>query len=68
MLISGFPGREELNKMKFNKAECAAVASQPSTKFDKEGVLFIREKSERFYKRTEGKFYAFNLCIHFISI
>ena len=41
--------------MKFNKAELAVLASQPSTKFDKEGVLFVRERHEGFFKRTEGE-------------
>ena len=42
-------------KMKFNKAEVALLASQPSCKFEKEGVLFVREKQEGFFKRNEGE-------------
>ena len=42
-------------KMKFNKAEVALLASQPSSKFEKEGVLFVREKQEGFFKRNEGE-------------
>ena len=41
--------------MKFNKAEIALLANQPSHKFDKEGVLFVREKQEGFFKKNEGK-------------
>ena len=43
-------------RMKFNKAEVALLASQPSSKFEKEGVLFVREKQEGFFKRNEGEF------------
>ena len=42
-------------RMKFNKAEVALLASQPSCKFEKEGVLFVREKQEGFFKRNEGE-------------
>ena len=43
-------------RMKFNKTELAQLASQPSHKFDKEGVLFVRErKQEGFFKRNEGE-------------
>ena len=41
--------------MKFNKAEVVLLASQPSSKFEKEGVLFVREKQEGFFKRNEGE-------------
>ena len=44
--------------MKFNKAEVALLASQPSSKFEKEGVLFVREKQEGFFKRNEGELEA----------
>ena len=43
-------------RMKFNKAEIALLAAQPSNKFQKEGVLLMREKQEKFYKRNEGWF------------
>ena len=43
--------------MKFNKAEIAVLARQPSNNFDKEGVLFVRERSEGLFgkNKTEGK-------------
>ena len=41
--------------MRFNKAEVAALASQPSGRFDKEGTLFVRERQEGFFKRTESE-------------
>ncbi len=41
-------------RMRFNKTEVAALASQPSHKFDKEGVLFVRERQEGFFRRTES--------------
>lgn len=40
--------------MRFNKQELATLASQPSNKFDKEGVLYITERQEGFFRRTEG--------------
>jgi len=39
--------------MKFNKNEVGLLAGQPSHKFEKEGVLFVREKQESFFKRNE---------------
>ena len=41
--------------MKFNKSEVGLLAGQPSHKFEKEGVLFVREKQESFFKRNESK-------------
>ena len=42
--------------MRFNKAEVAALASQPSSRFDKEGTIFVRERQEGFFRRTESEF------------
>lgn len=49
-------------KMKFNKAEIAVLARQPSNNFDKEGVLFVRERSEGLFgkNKNEGKK---NVCL-----
>ena len=44
--------------MIFNKEDLALLASSESVSFDKEGPLFIQEKSEGFFKRTEGKCYS----------
>ena len=41
-------------RMRFNKAEVAALASQPSS-VDKEGTLFVRERQEGFFRRTESE-------------
>jgi inositol polyphosphate-4-phosphatase len=41
--------------MRFNKQELTALATQPSQKFDKEGVLFLRERQEGFFRRTESE-------------
>ena len=38
-------------KMRFNKNELTRLAAQPSHKFEKEGVLFIKEKQEGFFLR-----------------
>ena len=53
-----------LGKMRFNKTEVAALAlGQPSHKFEKEGVLFVREKQEGFFRRSESKYMPLNLKI-----
>ncbi|XP_046389840.1 inositol polyphosphate-4-phosphatase type I A-like isoform X2 [Ischnura elegans] len=39
--------------MRFNKQELITLAVQPSQKFDKEGILFLRERQEGFFRRTE---------------
>ena len=41
--------------MMVNKEDLALLASSDSVSFDKECTLFIQEKSEGFFKRTEGK-------------
>ena len=40
--------------MRFNKSEVTALARQPSHKFEKEGVLFVKEKQEGFFRRSES--------------
>jgi hypothetical protein len=42
--------------MRFNKNELFALALQPSNKFEKEGVLFLTERQESFFRKTEGTF------------
>ncbi|XP_053698380.1 inositol polyphosphate-4-phosphatase type I A isoform X2 [Sabethes cyaneus] len=39
--------------MRFNKQELITLATQPSNKFDKEGPLFVTEKQEGFFRKTE---------------
>ncbi|XP_044733938.1 inositol polyphosphate-4-phosphatase type I A isoform X2 [Chrysoperla carnea] len=39
--------------MRFNKQELITLATQPSNKFEKEGVLFVRERQESFFRRSE---------------
>lgn len=41
--------------MRFNKTELITLATQPSTKFEKEGVLYIRERQEGFFRKSESK-------------
>lgn len=41
--------------MRYNKQELLTLATQPSQKFDKEGVLFLRERQEGFFRRTESE-------------
>lgn len=41
--------------MRFNKQELITLASQPSTKFEKEGILYIRERQEGFFRKSERK-------------
>ena len=42
--------------MRFNQKELATLAVQPSNKFEKEGLLYVTEKQEGFFRRTEGKY------------
>ena len=41
--------------MRFNSRELAALAQQDNHKFDKEGVLLIKEKQEGIFRKGEGK-------------
>lgn len=41
-------------EMRFNKQELSTLATQPGNKFEKEGVLYITERQEGFFRRTEG--------------
>ncbi|CAK1554649.1 unnamed protein product [Leptosia nina] len=40
--------------MRYNKQELAAIASQTSQTFDREGVLIMKEKQDGFFRRTEA--------------
>lgn len=42
--------------MRFNKQELITLATQPSTKFEKEGILYIRERQEGFFRKSESKY------------
>ncbi|CAG9770961.1 unnamed protein product [Ceutorhynchus assimilis] len=39
--------------MRFNKQELVTLAMQPSTKFEKEGILYIKERQEGFFRKSE---------------
>lgn len=41
--------------MRYNKQELVTLSAQPSNKFDKEGLLYITERQEGFFRRTEGE-------------
>ncbi|KAH8386886.1 hypothetical protein KR093_003305 [Drosophila rubida] len=41
--------------MRFNRSELATLASNPSTRFDKEGLLIITERQEGIFWRTDVK-------------
>ncbi|CAH0392332.1 unnamed protein product [Bemisia tabaci] len=41
--------------MRYNKQELLTLATQPSQKFDKEGVLLVRERQDGFFRKTERK-------------
>lgn len=43
------------NEMRFNKQELATLATQPSNKFEKEGILYITERQDGFFRRAESK-------------
>jgi inositol polyphosphate-4-phosphatase len=64
--------------MRFNKQELTTLATQPSQKFDKEGVLFLRERQEGFFRRTESecapgsthffKIFLYNQCFLYYNM
>ncbi|XP_023937992.2 inositol polyphosphate-4-phosphatase type I A [Bicyclus anynana] len=49
--------------MRFNKHELAALASQASQSFDREGVLLLKEKQDGFFRRSEGSY-----CVHWFRL
>ena len=44
-------------KLSFNKEALSYLAASESSPCDKEGPLFLLEKTEGLFKRTEGMFY-----------
>jgi len=40
--------------MRFNAKELACLACQSSDQYDKEGVLFVKERQEGFFRKGEG--------------
>ena len=54
-------------KMIFNKEDIALLASSKTSTFDKEGPVFIQEKSDGFFKRTEGIKVLDFVTMHLIS-
>ena len=65
---SGSELRNLGGRMRFNKAEVAALASQPSGRFDKEGTLFVRERQEGFFRRTESELDGAYFALHHFTI
>lgn len=53
--------------MRFNKQELATLATQPSNKFDKEGVLYITERQDGFFRRAESKNANWIFIVIFVS-
>jgi len=45
--------------MRFNAKELACLACQSSDQYDKEGVLFVRERQEGFFRKAEGILFHF---------
>lgn len=44
------------------------LATQPSQKFEKEGILYVRERQEGFFRRTESKSLYFLLLFKIIGL
>jgi len=40
--------------MRFNAKELACLACQTSDQYDKEGVLFVKERQEGLFRKGEG--------------
>ena len=55
--------------MKFNRTEMGLLACQPGHRFEKEGVMFIRERQDGFFRRNESKFkcLASNISSDFVK-
>jgi len=47
--------------MRFNSKELACLAGQTSDHFDKEGVLFVKERQDGLFRKSEGKIKELNL-------
>lgn len=55
--LNRFVANKQTNgTMRFNKQELITLATQPSTKFEKEGVLYIRERQEGFFRKSESEY------------
>jgi inositol polyphosphate-4-phosphatase len=39
--------------MRFNKQELITLATQSSTRFEKEGILYVRERQDGFFRKSE---------------
>lgn len=55
------------NEMRFNKQELATLATQPSNKFEKEGILYVTERQDGFFRRSEGNIFYANFLLHFMQ-
>lgn len=53
--------------MRFNKQELLTLATQPSQKFEKEGTLYVRERQEGFFRRTESESICIKCHIFFLK-
>lgn len=53
--------------MRFNSKELLAVATQPSYKFDKEGILCVKEKHDSLFRRNDSKYFCISnsVCTSF---
>ena len=53
--------------MRFNQKELAFIATRTDIPFDKEGVLWMKEKEGHFWQRNEGNDYQKLLRVIYIS-
>ena len=49
--------------MRFNAKELSLIACQPRERFDKEGVLFVKEKQEGLFRKGEGVYCGVILAV-----
>ena len=54
-----------LRSMRFNAKELTCLACQSSDQFDKEGVLFVKERQEGLFRKGEGCICYFLLGFNF---
>lgn len=48
--------KAEAVNMRFNQKELAFIATRTDIPFDKEGVLWLKEKEGHFWQRNEGNY------------
>ena len=54
--------------MRCNNKELCHLAHLPEHNFDKEGILFLKEKQEGLFKKGEGSYSIIFTCLSWINV